>query len=201
MVECVKDTAATLIDSTVRVIARDGLDKASIRTISSDCQIPNPYIYQHFKDKDDLFVSSFSREDSILASEFLSVFSSVHDAIKDTETRCQVIWLRLWNYMMGHQEGIQFYVRYHYSTYYDRYSKAEHLERFLPLAEAIQGCFEANANVQVLLQHILDNMMNMAMKVYSGELSDNDETRTHCFTLTLASIAPYLKKKEHQDAI
>ena len=72
--ECVKDTAATLIDSTVRVIARNGLDKASIRTISSDCQIPNPYIYQHFKDKDDLFVSSFSREDSILASEFLSVF-------------------------------------------------------------------------------------------------------------------------------
>lgn len=81
--------------------------------------------------------------------------------------------------MMGHQEGIQFYVRYYYSTYYDQYSKAEHLERFLPLAEAIQGCFEANANVQVLLQHILDNMMNMAMKVYSGELSDNDETRTH----------------------
>ena len=107
MVECVKDTAATLIDSTVRVIARDGLDKASIRTISSDCQIPNPYIYQHFKDKDDLFVSSFSREDSTLASEFLSVFSSVHDAIKDTETGCQVIWLRLWNYMMGHQESIR----------------------------------------------------------------------------------------------
>ena len=44
-------------------------------------------------------------------------------------------------------------------------------------------------------------MMNMAMKVYSGELSDNDETRTHCFTLILASIAPYLKKKEHRDAI
>lgn len=201
LVECVKDTAATLIDSTVRVIARDGLDKASIRTISSDCQIPNPYIYQHFKNKDDLFVSSFSREDSILASEFLSVFSSVHDAIKDTETRCQVIWLRLWNYMMGHQESIQFYVRYYYSTYYDQCSKTEHLERFLPLAEAIQGRFEANANVQILLQHLLDNMMNMAMKVYSGELSDNDETRTRCFTLILASIAPYLKKKEHRDAI
>lgn len=199
LMEKVRDTATALIDSTVRVIARDGLDKASIRTISSDCQIPNPYIYQHFKDKDDLFVSSFSREDSILASEFLSVFSSVHDAIKDTETRCRLIcWL--WNYMMEHQESIQFYVRYYYSTYYEQCSKAEHQER-LPLAEAIRGCFEADANVQVLLQYILDNMMNMAMKVYSGELSDNDETRTHCFTLTLASIAPYLKKKEHRDAI
>ena len=113
--EKVRDTATALIDSTVRVIARDGLDKASIRTISSDCQITNPYIYQHFKDKDDLFVSSFSREDSILASEFLSVFSSVHDAIKDKETRCRLIWLRRWNYMMEHQESIRFYVRYYWN--------------------------------------------------------------------------------------
>lgn len=99
--------------------------------------------------------------------------------------------------MMEHQESIQFYVRYYYSTYYEQYSKAEHQARFLPLTEAIRGCFEWDANVRVLLQHILDNMMNMAMKVYSGELTDSDETRAHCFKLTLASIAPYLKKKEH----
>ena len=42
--EKVRDVASALIDSTVRVIARDGLDKASVRTISSDCQVPNPYI-------------------------------------------------------------------------------------------------------------------------------------------------------------
>ena len=46
--EKVRDVASALIDSTVRVIARDGLDKASVRTISSDCQVPNPYIYQFF---------------------------------------------------------------------------------------------------------------------------------------------------------
>ena len=111
--EKVRDVASALIDSTVRVIARDGLDKASVRTISSDCQVPNPYIYQFFKDKDDLLISTFTREDTKLADEFSRVFSSVHSLIPDTETRCRVIWFRLWKYMMDHQESIQFYVRYY----------------------------------------------------------------------------------------
>lgn len=72
--EKVRDVASALIDSTVRVIARDGLDKASVRTISSDCQVPNPYIYQFFKDKDDLLISTFTREDTKLADEFSRVF-------------------------------------------------------------------------------------------------------------------------------
>ena len=134
--EKVRDVASALIDSTVRVIARDGLDKASVRTISSDCQVPNPYIYQFFKDKDDLLISTFTRE-----------------------------------------------------------------ERFRPLADAIHGCFDGTANVQALLQHILDNMMNLAMRVYSGELTDSDEARSHYFTLSLASVAPYLRMKDRRDAI
>lgn len=82
--EKVRDVASALIDSTVRVIARDGLDKASVRTISSGCQVPNPYIYQFFKDKDDLLISTFTREDTKLADEFSRVFSSVHSLIPDT---------------------------------------------------------------------------------------------------------------------
>lgn len=199
--EKVRDVASALIDSTVRVIARDGLDKASVRTISSDCQVPNPYIYQFFKDKDDLLISTFTREDTKLADEFSRVFSSVHSLIPDTETRCRVIWFRLWKYMMDHQESIQFYVRYYYSTYYEQCSQTEHQERFRPLADAIHGCFDETANVQALLQHILDNMMNLAMRVYSGELTDSDEARSHYFTLSLASVAPYLRMKDRRDAI
>lgn len=48
---------------------------------------------------------------------------------------------------------------------------------------------------------ILDNMMNLAMRVYSGELTDSDEARSHYFTLSLASVAPYLRMKDRRDAI
>ena len=99
------------------------------------------------------------------------------------------------------RESIQFYVRYYYSTYYEQCSQTEHQERFRPLADAIHGCFDGTANVQALLQHILDNMMNLAMRVYSGELTDSDEARSHYFTLSLASVAPYLRMKDRRDAI
>lgn len=73
--EKVRDVASALIDSTVRVIARDGLDKASVRTISSDCQVPNPYKSTSFsKIMDDLLSSTFTREDTKLADEFSSGF-------------------------------------------------------------------------------------------------------------------------------
>ena len=48
------------------------------------------------------------------------------------------------------------------------------------------------------LIHIL---MNLAMRVYSGELTDSDEARSHYFTLSLASVAPYLRMKDRRDAI
>ena len=193
-----RDTAAALLDSTVRVIARDGLDKASVRTISADCNVPNPYIYQFFRDKDDLFVSAFSREDAEIEAEFDKTFSSVFSSIPDRAERCQILWLRLWNHMMSHREQIQFYVRYYYSTYYEHYSREKHQELYRPLAEKVRECFADGANTQVLLQHILDNMMNLAMKVYSGELEDTGDTRPQFFALTISAIAQYFRDEEQK---
>lgn len=196
-----QDIAATLLESTVRVIARDGLDKASIRTISADCQVPNPYIYQHFENKDDLLVSAFSQVDSQLVAELTRIISSVHQTTLDIEDRCQIIWLRLWNLMTENKERTQFYLQYYYSKYYERYSKADHQERLQPVEDLIQNRFVENANVQALLQHILDNMMNLVMKVHSGELSDTDDTRPHLYRLTFAPIASYLNKKNSEPQI
>lgn len=192
------DMASALLNSTVRVIARNGLDKASVRIISADCNVPNPYIYQFFKDKDDLFVRAFEREDAALASEFENIFSSMYEATKDTQSRCRLLWIGLWSYMMENREGIQFYVQYYYSMYYRKYSQEKHLQLFLPLAEKIKGCFQAGVNVYVVLQYILDTMMNMAIKVFGGELSDSPECREHCFNLTTGAISPYMKKYEQR---
>ena len=196
-----RDIAATLLESTVRVIARDGLDKASIRTISADCQVPNPYIYQHFESKDGLWVSAFSQVDLRLVAALTRILSSVHQLTPDIEVRCQMIWLRLWNLMMESKEYTQFYLQYYYSKYFERFSKVEHQERLQPVECLIRNCFVEDANVQVLLQHILDNMMNLAMKAYNGDLSNDADAKPHLYRLTIAPIAPYLNKKNSEPQI
>ena len=64
-----RNIASDLIESTVKVIARDGFDKASTRNIAGECGIADAYIYVHFKDKDDLFSKAFQKEDAALARE------------------------------------------------------------------------------------------------------------------------------------
>lgn len=189
------DTVSALLDSTVRIISRDGLDKASVRAISADCNIPNPYIYQHFKDKEEMFARAFAREDLALMHVIKKIVAMLHDSVLASENKCRVLWFRIWTYFMEHQDEIQFYVRYRYSTYYEKNSQETHQKMYGPLVQKMQHCFLEGANTEVLLQHALDTMMNMAMKVYCGELLDSEESRSDLFTLTLGAVQPYIKTK------
>lgn len=47
-------TRANILDAAARVIARDGLESASINEIAREAELANGTIYLHFKDKDDL---------------------------------------------------------------------------------------------------------------------------------------------------
>ena len=187
------DTVSALLDSTVRIISRDGLDKASVRAISADCNIPNPYIYQHFKDKEEMFARAFAREDLALMYVNENIVATLHGPALNSENKCRVLWFRIWTYFMEHQNEIQFYVRYRYSTYYEKHSQETHQKMYEPLVQKLQHCFLDGANTEVLLQHALDTMMNMAMKVYRGELLDSEESRSDLFTLTLGAVQPYIK--------
>lgn len=63
------DVRSTLIDQTIKVVANEGLDKATTKAIVGDTGINEAYIYKFFKDKDDLLVSSFSALDDELYSK------------------------------------------------------------------------------------------------------------------------------------
>ena len=49
-----------LIDGTIRVIAREGLEKASTKLIGTTTSINEVYIYRCFKSKEDMFTEVFS---------------------------------------------------------------------------------------------------------------------------------------------
>lgn len=61
--------AADFMESAIKVIARDGFDKASTRNIAKECGLADAYIYHYYKDKDDLFFQAFQKEDTALAAK------------------------------------------------------------------------------------------------------------------------------------
>ena len=60
----------------------------------------------------------------------------------------------------------------------------------------ISGSFKEKANVWMLFNHILNVMLDFAIKVYDGAVPDDDDTAEHVFRLVWFSINPYLEGSE-----
>ena len=64
----------------------------------------------------------------------------------------------------------------------------------MPLVDKFQEAFKDDANTWMLLNHILATMLDFAMKVYEGQLPNNEDTAEHVFRIIYYSVSPYFKR-------
>lgn len=62
-----------------------------------------------------------------------------------------------------------------------------------PLVEKFSGSFRSEANVWMILNHILSAMMDFSVKVYNGMLPNDDDTAENVFRVIYASVNQYFK--------
>lgn len=186
---------STLLDSTVRVIARNGLDKATTKAIATEANLNEAYIYRLFENKEALLKEVFSVLDEELVTEILKHLPVMYMDSIDFETRCRTLFLFCWKFILGNPEKCICFIRYYYSTYFKKYSIDEHRRRYSVVVEKISPAFSENSDVWMLLNHILNTMLDFAVKVFDGDIKDNDETAEHLFTLVFSSLKPYIKRR------
>ena len=184
-----------LIDGTVHVIAHDGLDKATTKQIGIETGINEAYIYRCFTDKEDLLARTFDSLDDELVSKAMAHIEIMYMDNMSYELRCWVFYSAIWKFVLGNKDKCLAFVRYYYSTYYKKYSAEEHKKRYMPLVDRFSEAFRDEANVWMLLKHILNVMLDFAVRVYEGEASDSDDTAQHVFYVVYNSIKPYFKEK------
>ena len=126
-----RNIASDLIESTVKVIARDGFDKASTRNIAGACGIADAYIYVHFKDKDDLFAKAFQKEDAALAGEVRKYLPILNQSGITNEDRLYFLFSQTWRHLIAYPNSCRFFIQYYYSPYYAKYSAQEHLDHWM----------------------------------------------------------------------
>ena len=194
-----QNVCATLIARTISVIANEGLDKTTTKAIVKGTEINEAYIYRFFEDKEDLLHKTFDSLDAELLEAGLKNIQVMYMAELDYEMRCRICFNKTWRFLLGNREKCLAYIRYYYSPYFVKYSSAEHKERFKPLVVKFQDAFRPEANVWMLLNHILNVMLDFSVKVYSGAVGDNEDTEEHVFRLVYYSINPYFKLKKEQE--
>lgn len=186
----------SLIEGTIRVIATDGIDGATTKQISKVTGINEAYIYRCFRDKDDMFTCVFNRLDQELANALMEAMPVMHEKSIQIEDRCFMLFSKVWRFVTGNSERCLCFMRYYYSSYFFKYSLAEHKRAYERIVEGITPAFKPGADVWMMLNHMLDIILARAVKIFSGECVNNDATATELFALIYDSVESQLSWTE-----
>ncbi len=194
-----EDIRLRLIDGTVRVIARKGIDKATTKSIGEETSINQAYIYRHFVDKEDLFAKTFEALDIEFSDKAMQHVSVMYTQEIDYEMRCRFFFSAIWEFLLGNRDKCLAYVQYYYSPYFIGYSADDHKKRFTPLVNKCKEAFKDEADVWMILNHIMNVMLDFAVKVHHNEMPDGDDYPEHVFRVIYRSIEQYFKKPKECD--
>lgn len=186
----------TLLARTVTVIAQEGLDKTTTKAIVAGTGINEAYIYRHFSDKSDLLSKTFDLLDEELVGEAMKYVPVMYDSSVDVDLRFRKFFDGIWQFLLAGREKCLAFVRYYYSPYFSKYSAESHRQRNLPLVAEFSGVFREEADVWMILNHILNVLLDFAVKVHYGQMSESDDYVEHVFRVTYVSVKQYFKSTE-----
>jgi len=187
-----------LINSTISVIANEGLDKTTTKAIVRSTNISEAYIYRFFKDKEDLLSNTFSKLDDELVSKLANALTIMDKKDLPFEMRCWYCYRDVWHFLLGNREKTLAFIRYYYSPYFKKYSYAEHQLRYQGIISRFAAVFRSEANVWMILNHVLSVMLDFAVKVFNGDVEDNDDTTEHVFRLIYRAVSQYFDETKGQ---
>lgn len=191
-----RDVRNRLIESTIQTIADNGLEKTTTKSIVLGTDINEAYIYSYFFDKDDLLSKTFDALDEELVEQLMHHMAvmSMHEL--DYEIRCQVFFTAIWNFLIENRDKCLAFIRYYYSPYFLKYSVNTHRRRFEPVVDVFKKAFKEEADVWMILCHILNVMFDFAIKVHSDQMPKDDDYTEHVFRVIYRSVEQYFKKEE-----
>ena len=187
-----------LIDCAIKTIAEKGMDKTTTKAIVNGTDINEAYIYSYFNGKEDLLIKTFETLDLELVNKLLQHLPIMDMTNLDYETRCRAYFLAVWEFLLGNREKCLAFVRYYYSPYFIQHSVDAHKLRYQPIVDQFATAFISEANVWMILNHILNVMLDFSVKVHNNQMPNDDSYAEHVFRVVYRSIEQYFIKGEEK---
>lgn len=189
-----------LIARTITVIATEGLDKTTTKAITTGTGINEAYIYRHFSDKKDLLSKTFDKLDDELVAKVMQHLPVMYMQELEYELRCRVFFEAVWKFMLANKEHCLAFVQYYYSPYFTKCSVEAHKKRYVSVVEKFKDAFKDEADVWMILNHILNVMLDFAVKVHNGQMPSEDNYSEHVFLVIYRSVEQYFRKSKESDS-
>lgn len=70
----------------------------------------------------------------------------------------------------------------------------------IPIVEKFKDAFKDEADVWMILNHILNVMLDFAVKVHNGQMPSEDNYSEHVFLVIYRSVEQYFRKSKESDS-
>lgn len=196
-----------LIKNAIHLIAEGGFEKATTKELTH-CggNLPNlkmnqVYIYRFFKSKEELYEAAFISLDNELYRAFKNGVEILGGFDEGGKEKLNKFFSMAWQFVMSNEERCRCYVIYYYSNYFKGKSREAHRQLFAGIEEEMTPLFKDEADVNSILHSAFTALFDFAIRVYNGELEDNEINRPHIFNVLYSIMATYFKELEVDTAI
>lgn len=188
-----------LINNTIHLIAEGGFEKATTKELTHyGGSIPNfkmneVYIYRLFGSKEQLYEAAFQTLEAEIVAAFAQGVDAVGGFELDTKQKLYDFFLRAWAFVLKNEVRCRCYVRYYYSIYFKANARLVHQRHFGTVINQMAPLFKEEADVSAILHSVFTALLDLAIRVYNGELEDNEVNRPHVFNLLYCMMMTYFK--------
>lgn len=170
-----------LVESTIKIGARDGIEKVTTRKIAAGAGLAEAYIYQHCKDKTELLEETFMEIRSRIGRTLEYAASRIDPKTAHVDYIARILWCAYWNYLLENEEELRFFLNFHHSGYYTEQMAHRWPESFMTFGRLMVELdkiynVSASTNVPVMIIHIETGTMDLALAYLRGQIPQTQET-------------------------
>jgi AcrR family transcriptional regulator len=189
------------IENAINIIADAGFEKATTKELTHcsgnlpGLKMNEAYIYRIFGSKEKLYEATFEKLDNELYIAFMKALEAVIGFNCNIKDKLNNLFLMCWGFILQNEVRLRCYVRFYYSAYFKGSVAEAHNKLLMGVVNQISPIFKREADVLSILRSVFTTLLDFGIRVYNGELEDNEDSRKHIFNVLYCTMMTYFNGK------
>jgi AcrR family transcriptional regulator len=189
------------IENAINIIADAGFEKATTKELTHcsgnlpGLKMNEAYIYRIFGSKEKLYEAVFEELDNELYIAFMKGVEAVSGFNCNIKDKLNNLFLMCWDFILRNEVRLRCYVRFYYSAYFKGSVVEAHNKLLMGVVNQISPIFKREADVLSILRSVFTALLDFGIRVYNGELEDNEDSRKHIFNVLYCAMMTYFNGK------
>ncbi len=185
------DTRKKLLDSTIQVVAAEGLENTTTKRIASYAAINEVTLFRIYKGKNNLLRKTFQYAQEQICAAVLQNLPILQSSSLSMEKRHHRLFVLCWEWLLAHPDICRFYLRFYHSSYYTADMEILNSRELEIISRQLHDSLGGVSDIetkQFLLPHVLEIMLTFVVRIDNGQLHNTTQTAASIFHLAHSTL-------------